>query len=165
MKKMCVILGLCLALSGCASVETFETLGPVEHEPGAVAAMGSVQLELPESAAAETFSDGSSTLYVCDGYSLMLQIMDAGDFERTAKALSGFDVEKLTVMESKTGTVRRYDWVWTAAGEGGDVLCRATVLDDGNYHYCLCTMAPATDAGKLQQTWNQLFRSFSVSAL
>lgn len=163
MKKMWVIVTLCLSLAGCGAVETFETLGAVQHEPEQTPVAGKVQLTLPESASKEVFANEGDAMYLCDGYTLTLQTLTSGDFSKTIQALSGFTLEKLTVMESQTENHRRYEWVWTAAGEGGDVLCRATVLDDGNYHYCLCTIAPAQSAGALQQEWNQVFRSFHLS--
>lgn len=163
MKKFCVIVVLCLMLVGCGTAETFETLGQVQHESNEVPAMATVQLQLPQTASAEVFSSGGDTMYDCDGYTLMLQTVEAGDFSRTVQNLSGFSAERLTIMESKLGTSKRYEWVWTAAGEGGEVLCKAMVLDDGNYHYCLCAMAPAIQFGKIQEQLEQVFQSFNLT--
>lgn len=163
MKKICLILGMCFMFTGCATVETFETLGQIRHESDAAPAMGSVLLTLPESAAKEAFSNDGDKMYECDGYTLVLQTLSSGDFHKTVQSLSGFSVDDLTVMESQAGDHKRYEWVWTAAGEGGDVLCRATVLDDGNYHYCLCAIAPAQNVGSLQAEWNEVFHSFQLT--
>lgn len=165
MKKFCVALVLCLSLSGCATAETFETLGQVQHDGADAPAMGKISLTLPQTAAAEAFADQTNRMYDCGSYTLMLHTLSAGDLTRTVETLCGFALEKLTVMESKTGENSRYEWVWTAAGEGGDVLCRAAVLDDGDYHYCLCAMAPAENAGQLQEEWAQVFASFDISSL
>lgn len=162
MKKLCLILGMCLLMTGCAATETFETLGKIEHESDAAPAMGSVQLVLPEEAAVATLSNDGDEMYECDGYTLMVQTLSSGDIHKTVQSISGFSVDELTVMESQAGGYRRYEWVWTAAGEGGDVLCRATVLDDGSYHYCLCAIAPAQSMGTLQAQWNEVFRSFRL---
>lgn len=163
MKKFCVVLMLCLGLSGCGTVETFETLGPVQHEPDEAPAMGEIQISLPESASKEVFANNDSSCYECDGYTLMLQTFSSGNLTQTIRNLSGFAPDKLTVLESKNGDYKRYEWVWTAAGEGADVLCRAMVIDDGDYHYCLSVMAPAQNAGALQGEWNQVFTSFTLS--
>lgn len=164
MKKSWILLVLCLFLTGCGSAEVFETLGNVKHEGGGTAVMAPVSLKLPEQAAAEAFSGEEGTLYECEGYTLVLQTVAAGDFARTVKALSGFQPEKLTILESRTGQAKRYDWVWTAAGEDGDMLCRATVLDDGKYHYCLSAVADAKEAGSLTAHWNELFGSFCLGS-
>lgn len=165
MKKMWVAAMLCLVLTGCGTVQTFETLGQIQHQTDEIPAMGTVSLTLPQSASKEALASGDNTLYHCDGYTLMLQTMTSGDFSRTVQSLSGFRADDLTVMETRTGAYQRYDWVWTAAGEGGDVLCRAAVLDDGSYHYCLCVMAPAQEAGRLQPEWAEVFHSFGLSGL
>lgn len=163
MKKLCVMLGMCLLLTGCAATEVFETLGQIPHEANVSPAMGSIQLVLPDDAAVATLSNNGDKLYECDGYTLMLQTLSSGDIQKTVENISGFSAEDLTVMESRVGGNKRYEWVWTAAGEGGDVLCRATILDDGNYHYCLCAMAPAENMGTLQEKWNDVFRSFQLN--
>ena len=162
MKKLMIFLLLTIILAGCAATPTFETLGQVQHQQTVTHPAAEVLLSLPEDAAAVTFG-GSDTVYECNGYTLVLQTCSSGDLTATVQALSGFSPEKLTILESAAQTLRRYDWVWTAAGEGGDLLCRAAVLDDGNYHYCVYALAPAQNAGKLTEEWNELFASFRLA--
>lgn len=163
MKKLCLTIGLCLLLTGCASVDTFETLGQIDHESNTQPAMAKIALTVPESAAAEALGGAEGTMYACDGYLLIVQTRDGGDMDTTAKALSGFSVQNLSVIESGTSTCKRYEWVWSAVDdEDGERLCRAMVLDDGNYHYCLSAIAPAAQAGALQEQWTQVFRSFRL---
>ena len=127
-----------------------------------MSAMASVRLVLPETAAKQTFGDDSDTVYECETYTLVLQTLLAGDLRATVRTLSGFYPDKLTVMESQQGQGKRYDWVWSAAGESGELVCRAAVLDDGNYHYCIYTIAQAEEAGTLAEEWNKLFASFCL---
>lgn len=164
MRKIVILLVLILCLSGCAAAPTFETLGPVAHQPDQFPAIASVQLDLPESATAQTFGAGADTFYECDGYTLVMQTQTSGDFYHTLRSLSGFTPEKLTVMESIVGQTHRYDWVWSAAAEEGEMICRAAVLDDGNYHYCLYTLAPAHLGSELTEEWNMLFASFCLGS-
>ncbi len=158
MKKRWFILVLCMLLSGCSAAETVETLGPIQHQQTDAPVMLPVHLSLPSSAAVEAFG-GQERVYDCDGYTLVLLTRAAGDFHSTVENLSGFTIDRLTIMESKVGDTKRYDWVWTAAGEEGDVLGRAAVLDDGNYHYCLYILAPAQTAAGLSEEWNNVFGS------
>lgn len=160
MKKGLMAVLACLLLTGCGEKAVFETLGDVQHDSEQVMAMAQMQLSVPEDAAAQTFGDG--TLYECEGYTLFVQTFSSGDLQRTVKTLSGFSTDKLTVLETQVGEVMRYEWVWTAAAEDGDMLCRATVLDDGKYHYCVTALAPAKEAGSLNSSWNQLFGSFAL---
>ena len=53
----------------------------------------------------------------------------------------------------------RYDFVWTAAGEDGLQLGRACILDDGNYHYALTTMAQEETSGQLREVMQDMFDS------
>lgn len=162
MKNIFLFFLVGLLMTGCSAADTFETLGPIQHQPDALPTMASVQLSLPESASEQTFGGSPDTVYECAGYTLVLQTLAAGDFNRTVRTLSGFSPEKLTVMESTMEQGKRYDWVWTAVGESGDLVCRASVLDDGNYHYCIYTLAPAQSAGTLAEEWNTLFASFCL---
>lgn len=164
MKKCWIILVLCLVLTGCRTAETFETLGNVQHEPDAAPAMGTVVLSVPDSAVAEVFADSNGAWYDCEGYTLILQTLSAGDFQGTVQTISGFSADALTVMETVSGQVTRYDWAWSAVSDDGEVVCRAAVLDDGNYHYCLCAIALAEEAGPLQEEWNSVFYSFKMES-
>lgn len=158
MKKL-LFLMLALLLGGCASRETFETVEDWYYTPAVSAA--AVRVELPEDAAVATQSDGGS-LYLCDGYSLCLQTLEGGDLNRTLQTVTGFPIEKLQLLGTATEDTKRYDFVWAAAGEGGDQLCRGAVLDDGSYHYTLCVIAQAEEAGKLEACWQEIFRSFTL---
>ena len=162
MKKILLIALTTLLMTGCSAADTFETLGPIQHQQDHMPAMASVRLVLPETAAKQTFGDSSDTVYECETYTLVLQTLLAGDLRATVRTLSGFYPDKLTVRESQQGQGKRYDWVWTAAGESGELVCRAAVLDDGNYHYCIYTIAQAEGAGTLAEEWNKLFASFCL---
>ena len=160
MKKLVgILLCLCL-LTGCSEA-VYETLGPVEHVSATVPDLRKVVLTLPGDAAVLTAS-GGNTMYICQEYSLAVQTLAGGNLDTTLQAVSGFEKEDLTVMEKVCGDHKRYDFVWTAAGENGDLLCRAAVIDDGNYHYCLTAMADAEAAGEWREAWNDLFGSFCL---
>ncbi len=153
----------CLLLCGCSSEASFETLGPVVHVGQNAPPVREILLDFPDDAAVLT-SSGMDSIYTCGDYDLCLQVLPSGDLGATIGCLSGFSPEHLTILESTQGITSRYDWSWTAAGEQGDVICRAAVLDDGNYHYTLCVRADADLAGNLTEQWNLLFRSFGLGA-
>ncbi len=161
MKKIWIWLLITVLLTGCSAGGSYETLGTVPQEKPP-APMAKVTLALPEEAAENVWQTEEGTFYDCQGYTLSLQTFASGDLPKTVQTLSGFRPDKLTVLESGETGCRRYDWVWIAAGADGDVLCRAAVIDDGNYHYCLSAMALAGEAGDLTETWNGLFGSFRL---
>lgn len=161
MKKWIVLILLGSLLSGCAA-PTFETLGDISHEQVLAPVPKEIVLSLPKDASVEAMNN-EQTAYACKNYSICMQTMEAGDLYATVKALSGFSPDKLTIMESKTDTLKRYDFTWTAAGASGDLVFRAAVMDDGEYHYCVTAMAEATDMAGLMDDWNTLFASMEIA--
>lgn len=163
MKKLIVILFVVFLLAGCGAQETFEIVEDQNLQP----AMGTLQqlkLELPAEAALPTMeSDDQSKLYLCDGYTLTVQTLQGGDLNRTLRQVTGFSEDQLAAMETEENAVRRIQCVWIAAGEGGDHVGRALILDDGNYHYAVSVMAEATLAGDLTQQWQTILDSAMLS--
>lgn len=161
MKKCWIFLALTVLLCGCGSTrETFETVNDSCIQ-SAAAVQRKILLTLPDEAALPTMENESGEkLYLCRGYTLTLQTMEAGDLSGTIQDISGYKRDSLTVMETAPGDFKRYDFVWSSAGEDGDQVGRAAVLDDGSHHYVLTCMAPADTAGELTQTWDGIFGSF-----
>jgi hypothetical protein len=162
LKKICWLLLVALLLCGCSTREVLETVSD-ELLLDTLAPQKTLSVKLPSDAlsAAMAPEDGAQ-LYFCDGYVLTLQTTPAGDLDRTARALCGFDRERLTVMETRLGGLKRYDWTWTSAGEGGAQVGRAAVLDDGDHHYCMTVMADEAGSGDLDTRWDALFASMAL---
>ena len=70
--------------------------------------------------------------------------------------------DDLDILRTKQGDVKRYQWVWTSAGEEGVQVGRACVLDDGAYHYIVTAQASEAIAGELQAQWQEIFASVSI---
>lgn len=161
LKKWFLLLLMMGMLTGCAS-PTFETLGDIPHQQVAAPTPRKVVLTLPEEAQQAVWSQNGDTMYLCDDYTIHLQTLNAGDLQGSIRQISGFDREKLTVMESVCGDHDRYEWVWTAPGEGGDAVFRCVLLSDGDFHYALTVSADAAEAGNLTDQWNALLGSFCL---
>ena len=163
MKKILVICLLILLLAGCGSPKTFETVADNYTEPVHAEAWQILVRFPPEAALSVLESDDTAgKLYLCDGYALTVQTLEAGDLNRTLKEITGFSKDALMVIETAQGGQKRYDCAWTAAGEGGEQTCRAAVLDDGNYNYVITVMADCENAGALQEAWKGIFDSFTI---
>lgn len=162
MLKKWIVFGICtVLLTGCAA-PTFETLGDIPHQQVAAPAARKVVLTLPDGAVQTVWSGEEDTMYLCENYTVHLQTMDSGDLKGSVRLLSGFDPEKLTIVKSACGDHDRYEWVWTAAGEGGDAVYRCALLDDGSFHYALTVSASAAAAGKLSEEWNEIMSTFCL---
>ena len=159
MKKCWILLALTLFLTGCGTQETFETISDVQ-DMSVMAQMQQLELSLPEEAAAASMENpDAGKIYLCDGYTLTVQTMGSGDLDRTLRQLTGYSKEQLTVMETQQGSIKRYESVWSAAGEGGDQVGRTVILDDGSYHYAVTVMADFGAAGDLTPAWQKILRS------
>ena len=163
MKKIVWLLVLMLCLTGCGADAVWETVADGDGTP-VMAQMRQVQITLPKDASVETMETSQTEkIYLCNGYTITVQTLPGGDLDKTLKEISGFAKEQLTVMETQTKNDKRYDCVWAAAGEAEDQVARATILDDGNYHYAVTVMAPFSTAGDLASTWQAILSSVQLS--
>lgn len=158
MKKLFVLLLITSMLLGCSAEETFEVVEDViPVEPVAVPQQFFVSL--PDEAMTPTFQGDGEELYVCQGYTISKQIQESGDMEKTVNTLTGHSQEDIQIIKTFYDNCDRYDLVWTAAGEEGLQLGRACILDDGNYHYILSTLAGEDTAGQLRDTFQDMYDS------
>lgn len=161
MKKLCVMLALIL-LCGCSAEQTFETVAD-EMVQSVLAQPKEILLRLPEETLLPAMETDNGTLYLCDGYDVSVQTVESGDLESTICLVSGFSSEDLTVIQTAAGEYQCYEFVWTSATDLGEQVGRAMILDDGNYHYILSTLAPAAHAQEYQEIWNGIFESFGIA--
>lgn len=160
MKKCCAVILLLLLLTGCGAQETFETISD-EYVQSASAVQMDILLNVPQEAVMQSLkNEDGEKIYLCEGYTLTVQTMEAGDLDATIQTICGYSRDSLTVMETAPGDYKRYDFVWSCAGEGGDQVGRAAILDDGSHHYAVSCMAPEENSGALRDTWDAIFNSF-----
>lgn len=156
-----VILAICL-MTGCSAQETFETVNDEVLLP-VVSQQRQICMTLPADAALGAISEeDGGKLYLCDDYILTVQVLTGGNLDDTAKTVCGFSGKQLTMIPTTAASWERYDWTWSSAGEGGDHVGRAAVLDDGQYHYCVSAMAPAASATQLETKWSEVFASLRL---
>lgn len=149
---------LALTLTACAAEETFETVSD-EQVLSVMAQPREIILELPEDAAAPVLENEEQQVYLGEGYELMLQTCPAGDLSGTVRNLTGYEKDKLTLIQTQWQDVTRYDFVWVSAGEAEERLGRGTILDDGTYHYCMTLLRDASCEGE----WEPVFASFNIA--
>lgn len=159
MRKMVWMVLLAALLTGCRAEETLETVNdewivPVMAQPREIA------VRLPENTLLPVLERDGGQLYMGQGYEIMLETHASGDLSATVQTLSGYEKDQLTILETRQGDADRYDFVWTTAGEQGDRLGRAVILDDGEYHYCMSVLR---DPWEAQIVWRDVFESFALA--
>lgn len=160
-KSLMALLLITCFLTGCGKQPTMETVNDEYLQP-APAQMQQVLVTLPDEVCVPVMQTDTGKFYVCQDYTVSQQIFSAGDLQKTFREVSGFLPEDLKIMETDWENAKRYDFVWTAAGEAEDQVCRGCILDDGNYHYVLTASTGATQAGQLQSVWREIFNSFRL---
>lgn len=160
-KSLVIFLMIMILLAGCGKQPTAETVNDTYIESPA-AEMQQVIVILPEEVCVPVMQTDGATLYMCQDYTLSRQTFASGDLQKTFREVTGFDQADLKIMETTWENAKRYDFVWSAAGETGEQVCRGCILDDGNYHYVLTAAADARDAGRLQSLWREVFNSFRL---
>jgi len=162
-RKLAIIFVLAIFLTGCKAGKELETVMDSPIVPKQAEKM-EMLISLPKNAASTVMStEETGTVYFCDDFILTMQTTLSGDLHRTVTETTGFTYDRLPIMETVQGNAKRYDCVWTAAGENGDQVGRCAIIDDGNYHYILTVMADAERSGELtQKLWNDVFTSFQI---
>ena len=163
MKCFLSVLMMALLLSGCKAEETMETIAdewaiPVMAQPK------EISVSLPGEAAMPAVESDSGRIYVCEDYEIVIQTYPSGDLNATIQELSGYSRDDLTIVETVQDGIDRYDFVWASAGEGGDQLGRAVILDDGEYHYTMAVTRSSDTTETSQITWSQVFQSFTLGS-
>lgn len=163
MRKCVILLPLLLLLTGCAREETLETVADEYIQPVAMAQPRRISVELPDDVVSPVLNNTSEQMYLCNGYEIVIETREAGNLNDTIESLSGYGKEDLTVMATQDGDAARYEFVWAAAGEDGDRIGRAVILDDGNYHYCMSILRDASTTEGSQIVWRNVFDSFQLA--
>lgn len=163
MKCFLSVLMMALLLSGCKAEETMETIADEWAVP-VMAQPKEISVSLPGEAAMPAVESDSGRIYVCEDYEIVIQNYPSGDLNATVQELSGYSMKDLTVMATDQDGVDRYDFVWASAGEGGDQLGRAVILDDGEYHYTMAVTRSSDTTETSQITWSQVFQSFTLGS-
>ncbi len=162
MKKLALLTALILALTGCGGAETFETVNDEMEQP-VMAEPCEIRVDLPEDSVMPAMESEAGKLYLCGDYDVLVQTLPAGDLDATVRTVSGYGMDELTVIHTGSGELEKYEFVWTMAGEMGQQIGRATILDDGNYHYVLSAAVDSEKIEEYQEVWNGIFESFHLA--
>ena len=99
MKKVWWILVAALLLCGCAQAPTFETLGDDMQAP-VMQQQKQVSLTIPD--ASEKIQGSTGTIYICEDYTVTVEVLSSGNIGATMQSITGFGPEDLTVVVQYT---------------------------------------------------------------
>ncbi len=163
MKKgwILAVLAAGLMLWGCQAEPTLETIAD-EWVQSVMAQPRQISVNLPDGALAPVLESDSEQVYLSDDYEIIIETLSAGDLNATVEHLSGYSRDNVTLVRTQQGDADRYEFVWASAGENGDRLGRAVILDDGDFHYCMSVLRDADTTKTSQIVWSDVFDSFSL---
>ena len=161
MRKWFALLAALLLFSGCAAPVAYETvsdelLAVPEPQPK------EVTVGLPSNAVV-TIEGTKGKSWLCEDYTVCVQTFSGGDFAQTVKNVTGLDKEDVFTLQTLRGDCVRYELAWVCAGEGGEQLNRAVMLDDGFHHYVLSIHGDADSYSERREAWRQIAASFDLS--
>ena len=159
MKKLWCVAVACL-LAGCTAEVTMETVA--DEQVMSQSAVREVHVELPEETVLPVMETDTGELYICREFEVSVETLPGGDLRQTVAMLTGFDLDDVTVMEREADGKVRYDLAWSCAGELGEEVGRASILSDGQYHYCLAVRTPAENADQYREIFNGMLESFTL---
>ena len=162
MRKTLMVLLVMAILTGCGAAEIYETITD-ELVSATIPQPREVRFHLAQDPLLPAMESDGGQLYLCGDYDVMVQTMDGGDLKETIYRISGFDPVDLTLIQTASGEIDKYEFVWTCATDVGDQIGRATVLDDGYYHYALSSTVDAKLIQEYQEIWNGIFESFELN--
>ena len=161
--KIVLLMMLAVLLAGCGKTEVYETVND-EMVQSVSAQPREILFDLAQEPVMPAMESDSGTLYLCGDFDVLVHTCQSGDLQNTVREVSGFLPEELTVIQTGNGEVDRYEFVWTSAADLGQQIGRATILDDGNYHYILSATVDAELIEEYQEIWNGIFESFQLAA-
>lgn len=165
MKKWWILAVLAILLTGCGKKETFETLSDVYVQPVSAPPVWQLVVDVPQDASVTVMgTEDTGKLYLCEDYTVTVQTMPSGDLQEALQTLTGFDRDQLTLMQTEEAGVKRYECVWSAAGEGETQIGRACLLDDGNYIYAVTAMTGESMAAEVAGQWQSMFDSMFLAS-
>ena len=159
MKKLVMVLLMLGLLAGCSGADYEGVQDVYATQP--LPQPAQMLVSLPPDAV-QMDSQEAGSLWMCQDYTASVTTMQAGDLEATLREVTGCEKDQLEVFSWEEAGLTRIECTWVSAGEGGDQVARAVILDDGNYHYALTLQTSAESLGDLREDWQQVISTVTL---
>ena len=160
MKKLWCGAVLACFLAGCTAEMTMETVA--DEQVLSQSVVQEIRVDLPAETVLPVMETDTGEIYICRDFEVWVETLPGGDLQRTVGLLTGFDLNDVTVMERQVEGKNRYDVAWSCVGETGPEVGRASIISEGEYHYCLAVQTPEENADQCREMFNGMFESFTL---
>lgn len=143
MKKMTLVVLMLLLLTGC-SQPVWETVDDAYQDVPAASWLENtytIVTALPQDVTLLERTEGWCVYSNADGsIEVETRTFPASDFAAAAKMISGYDAQKLNVLQTERFGLPEYQFAWVTQTECGQRLCRADlVLDETDCYAVICS--------------------------
>lgn len=162
--KYLSLIFLVLMLTGCSmQTAAWETVSDTMSVPvsGQIQADYDVTVGLSESA----LTDRTENCRHYETETLQVDVWNfqAADLHTAVRQLSGFEAEKLTILQTNRFDLPEYQFAWYCQTEEGGRLCRADLVMDGMTCYAVVCSFPEEAGEHAWEEARQVFSSFGLS--
>lgn len=167
MKKCVFLLCLLLLFSGCSAAsaawETVDDVMPAQPASSWLDQAGSILIGVPEGLELLASSDGCFLYGDPDsGYEVETSIYLASSLNSAVRQISGFDADRLLIIETTRFDLPEYHFAWYAETAEGGRLNQADLVMDGVCCYAVVCSSPEADGNAYEQETRQVFSSFGL---
>ena len=163
---MIVILVFCVLLSGCGAAAVWEWVEDVPAESAGVWQQDAyvLQIGLPPELSLTERKLGCSLYETADGsWQVQTQTFLASDLDAAVRYLSGYDADRLTILETTRFDLPEYRFAWYCQTEEGGRLCRGDLVMDGTTCYAVVSSTLETAGDTYARQIRQVFSGFGLS--
>ena len=159
--KIVVLLLMLVFLAGCgAQAETWETVEDTIIQTEVSLSEYDITVGLPESALTD-WTDNCCR-YETEHLQVETSAFQAVDLNAAVRYLSGFEADKLTILQTTRFDLPEYQFAWYCQTAEGGRLCRADLVMDGmNCYVVVCSFSE--EAG--EPAWAEARQVFSAFGL
>lgn len=157
--KFLVLISLALMLSGCSmQTASWETVADtIEHRQPTY----DITVGLSESAL--TDRTDRCKRYETGDIQVDTQTFQAADLDAAVRYISGFEAEKLTILQTSRFDLPEYQFAWYSQTEEGGRLYRADLVMDGMSCYAVVCSSPEQAGETAWEEARQVFSSFGLT--
>lgn len=107
-------------------------------------------------------NDGKYAVFDCADYTLTEEIFNAASLDDAFLRLTGREKDTLLPIRIPSFPHERYEFAWTAAEDGGEVVCCGTLLYDGQDYYAVTVRCPAEHMPRYRETFSALLSAVEL---